>query len=439
MRRVAAIVTVAAGLLAGPARAEAPPPPSSGTVPGPEARRSAASFRGREEGDSAAHALAWIPRIVFSPLYVLTELVLRRPLYAFLGWADRNHVFDVVDRVLNPFPGFNWYPTLQLDLGVFFLPGVEGRWNDAFVRRNELRFSGAVGGENFWYAMLVDRFHVGPVYFGGQLEFVTRPERAFYGLGPDSPSQRMNFSQTRLDTLGLVGFEPGKAAHLELAFGYREETVGPGNPPSVGGTDGTLPEGFVPLSLLLASARLELDSRTSREHNGGARFVASTTYARDVKVPGRAFVTGDVDLRVGVEIRHPDRVLSARLYVADSFPLGNEPVPITHMPLLGWQNHMGFVWGRFRGESAIMGELRYRYPVGHYMDFQCVGSAGNVFARDFHDFDFGALTASIGVGLRTRRTSFLPLEMMIGMGSSRFDEAFAIESVRLFVSTDEGP
>jgi hypothetical protein len=171
---------------------------------------------------------------------------------------------------------------------------------------------------------------------------------------------------------------------------------------------------------------------------GGARLTGNVTYGRDVRDSERTFVSTEADAEVAIEVSHPDRVLSLRGYFMDSVPLGTEPVPFLEQAMLGWKNHYGFVWGRFRDNAALMAELKYRYPVGYYLDMMLIGSVGNVFARDLSDFTPKALTSSLGVGFRTRRTGLKPIELIVAVGSSRFDQAFSIESVRLYLSITEG-
>ena len=66
-------------------------------------------------------------------------------------------------------------------------------------------------------------------------------------------------------------------------------------------------------------------------------------------------------------------------------------------------------------------------------------SFGNVFARDLSDFDVKALTTSFAIGLRTRRTGASPLEVAVGFGTTRFDQDFAIQSVRVYAGIWDGP
>ena len=87
----------------------------------------------------------------------------------------------------------------------------------------------------------------------------------------------------------------------------------------------------------------------------------------------------------------------------------------------------------------MLAEVEYRYPIAYYIDALWTLSAANVFARDFSDFDVRKLTASFGLGLRTRRWGHSPFEVGVALGTTRFDEAFAIDSVRAYAGVWEGP
>lgn len=431
-RRLAWVTLVAAALFA-PALATA----DDGTID-PSTRTDPAAYRGRTTRVGLVDSLLWGPRIVFFPFHLIAEYVLRKPLYAFTEWADRSHAWPILMRILHPVPDFEWSPTLSLDLGVNASAGAQMKMRNLFARGNDLQAS-AAGGLAVLEFDARDRSSSGPV-FAGVHQHAARRVRPFFGLGPDSPDARTYFAQIRWEGGVFAGFDAGAHVHVEFSEGFRRERVGPADiSPSIETRfdTATLP-GFAALDLVMAAADVRIDTRRSPEHNGGVRVLANATYAQDVVVRDRSFVSMELDAEAAVEISRPDRVLSARFYGADAVPLGAAPVPLTHLSMLGWRNHLGFVWGRFRGESALMAELRYRYPIAYFTDAQLSVSAANVFARDLHDFDAGKLTTAFAAGIRTRRTGLTPIEVMFGFGTTRFDEAFSVNSVRLYIGTPEG-
>lgn len=403
----------------------------------PDKRKDRNAYRGRTGPDHVDEPFLWVPRVLFFPLYLIAEWIIRRPIYAFVEWSDRHHIVPKTMRVLHPTPDFEWGPTLNVDFGVEAWVGAHLTMRNLFVRGNELRSSIALGFNVLGFDA-TDEWRRGPVSLG-VWQHAGRRNRPFFGLGPDSPDTQVNFTQTQWETGAYAGFDAGRHVHVEASGAFRRETVGPGLEPSIETAfdPATLP-GFEDVNLATMGLALRVDSRKTFDEPSGVRLVANAMHARDVVVPDRSFLAGEVDAQGAVEVSRPGRVLSARFYGAETLPTGSDPVPLTFLPMLGGPNHLGFYWGRFRGEAAVMAELRYRYPIAYDGDAQLVLSAGNVFARDFHDFDVAKLTTSLAVGLRTRRAGLLPIDLLLGFGTTRFDQPFEIDSVRLFVGTDLG-
>ena len=404
----------------------------------PDQRQDPNAYRGRVADEGPDEPFLWIPRVLFFPIYLLAEYVIRRPIYAFVEWSDRHHVWPRTMRVLHPTPNFEWNPSFNLDLGVEAWVGAGLTLRNLFVPRNELKTSFAVG-LNVLEFEARDRWRSGPVSLG-VTQHVGRHDRPFYGLGPDSSGDRVSYSQSLWEAAAFAGFDAGKHVHLEVSEGFRREHLGPStSEPSIETRfdTATLP-GFDDVHLAILAAALRVDTRKVPDQPSGVRLLANATHARDVVVPDRSFLKGELDAQGAIEVSRPGRVLSLRFYGADTLPTGGAPVPLTDLPMLGGPNHLGFYWGRFRGEAAVMAELRYRYPIAYDGDAQLVVSTGNVFARDFHDFDVEKLTASFAIGLRTRRVGLLPLAVMVGFGTTQFDRPFAVDTFRLFIGTDSG-
>jgi hypothetical protein len=411
--------------------------PSEASSSGP--RRDATYYRGRSREPTAEEALLWIPRVVLFPIHLVTEYLLRIPVLALLTWAERNHLFALFELIFNPTPDFSWSPTITLEAGVFALPGLSARWRNMGIAGHELRIAGTLAGDTFWSAALRDTWTFAPIHVGVRGGHSTRPDRAYYGLGPGSPGVRTNFSETRSEAFAFLGVTHESHVRVELTGGWSREVIGLGNAPAMQTRveEGGAP-GLGPFELLLVSLDVRLDTRRAQEENGGVRARAAATYGLDPASDRTTFLAIDVDVEAAAEVSAPDRVLAARVHVTETVPLGSGPVPFLHLATLGWSNHQGFVLGRFRGEAAFLAEIRYRYPVHYFVDLQWIASVGNVFARDFSDFSAGALTGSFGLGLRTRRTGSDPIEITLAVGTTRFDSNLSIESVRFYLSTTEG-
>ena len=423
---------------AAPQKVDDPAVPEPPTLTAEE-RQDPASYRGRTNDANAGDALAWIPRALFSPLYVVTEYGIRVPTWTVLAWADRHHVFPILDNILNPTPDISWHPIVAFDLGVFVALGAGLEVRNFLTRSNTVNLTGEGGWPGAWLFDAKDTWKVGAVQFGLRGAAFSRDDRKFYGFGPNSGDVATYFSQRRFEGFVFAGVDVQNHLSVKLSQGFRADRIGPAPEDSIENffDPKTIP-GFGQTNLAMAMADLRLDSRRSPDHSGGARLLTNLTYARDVDDSERRFVSTEVDAEAAVEVSRPDRVLALRGYLMDTFPLGTEPVPLLEQAMLGWKNHLGFTWGRFRDESAVMLELRYHYPVAYFIDMQWITSVGNVFARDFSDFDVKALTTSMGVGLRTRRTGRRPLQLIFALGTTRFDEPFAIQSVRFCLMSTEG-
>jgi len=458
VRRTAVLVAATLCASAGTAVADqpAPPPPPPAAPPplppspqelpkpagaDPKLRRDPAHFRGRTNQPTALEGFAWIPRVVFFPLYVVTEYGLRVPLYALAAWADRNHVVPIMRDVFHPTDGIWWHPTIKLDLTTRTMAGVSARWENMGVEGHELKASVSFGGIDAWVITGRDRWRFGPAYAGVRGGYLTRPDRAFYGIGPNAGSFRTNFNLARVDAFAFAGIEPNNHFRLEAAQGYQSDQTGPGDAPSIESRIRlqAVPGFGTEIRLGMTTVELKVDSRRVLEENGGIRLLVNGAYARDTLSWDRAFVTAGMDVEAALEVIHPDRVLTARLKAAEAFALGDEPVPMTQLPTLGGDDHYAFAQGRFRGQSIAMAELSYRYPIAYYVDAQWTASVGNAFGERFQGFDLGAMTGSFGVGIRTRRTGTPTLEMAVGVGTTRFDAAtVGVENVRLYFGTTDG-
>ena len=407
-------------------------------------RRDPSRFRGRTSFATADEVLSWIPRVLFFPLYLFSEYVLRVPSVAGAAWMDRNHVVPILDHVFNPTPDIHWAPTLALDSINFLVVGVEARWRNFLVRGHEISGSAETSAFEGWRFKARDSWQIGksPVSVGARGMFFTRQDLTFYGLGPSSKeADQTYYSETLGEGFAFAAYDYRDNAHLELSGGFRDvSTGGSSNLPSIQSRfwPTLIPGLGEEIGLATVALDLRLDSRIVRDQSGGFRVVGNASYARDVQDSERSFLSTLVDAEGAIEVSRPDRVLSLRGRFADTFALGQRPVPFTEQPMLGWSNHFGFHWGRFRGESALMAEVRYRYPIAYFIDMQWILSVGNVFSHDFGDFNLGALTTSMGVGFRTRRTDRTPLELVFALGTSRFDEAFDVQSVGVYLATTEG-
>lgn len=395
-------------------------------------------YRGRAHRATIDEVLLWVPRTLAFPLYLVAEHGLRRPVRDLVALVQDQRLLAWAYRITHPVPNFSWTPSLVIDFGVISSGGVRAHWTDVLVRNNQLQLQLAGGHPRLLHLSLQDQIVRGPFETGTRIDFSTRPDRLFYGLGPRSnPTNKSYFTLTRREIWVFLRWFPSAYLLADVSVGHRSEVTSTGLDPSLE-TRFQVPDeapGFGSLELLLATANVVLDSR--RTHDGGGAWCdISTTFGIDLHMAERRFFVHALDLQGGVEIVSRENLLVGSIYLSDSNALGSEPVPFTHLPALGRLRHHGFQFGRYIGQSAVLAEIEFRHLLFDSIDALLVTSVGNVFGPQFLGFDPVLLTGSIGFGLRTRERN--AIVAIVAAGTNRFDQPFGLEGLRLFVGINRG-
>ena len=415
--------------------------PEESTTIDPRARDDPSAYRGRKNPTTVLEALAWVPRVVCYPLYLTTDLLLRRPIYGLVDWIDESNALVFLRRrIFEPSPHFSWFPTFWFDLGTPASVGLEFSIKNVMSRRDELHLVASTGGLYFWHFGARERVDVGPIFVGARGDYLTRRDRNFYGLGPYSTDEETHFRQTRYEAAAFVGVDRTHHFNAELSGGARGERSGPGDEPSIETRfdPRTIPGYEEPINLIVAKARVALDSRATVD--GWRRALSGEVTYCTRFLARHAFVRRDEsrrarrvrDLEAGSRLRRAHVLRRHRADRQRSGPL-HRPADarLRQSPRLRM--------GRFRGESAVLAEVQYRYPIAYYFDALWTVSSGNVFKRDLSDFNAKALTMSFGLALRSRRWGLSPLDVGFALGTTRFDEPYGIQNVRVYAGVWEGP
>ena len=117
-------------------------------------------------------------------------------------------------------------------------------------------------------------------------------------------------------------------------------------------------------------------------------------------------------------------------------PAAEEPLRLSLLG--GFEAMRGWFVGRFRGESAAVFTLNYRYPIWYGLDGDIYLEAGNAFGPRFEGFDPARLFGSAGLGFRTAGNRDLSFDVILAVGTSRFDEPFQLNSFRLALGLNRG-
>jgi hypothetical protein len=120
-------------------------------------------------------------------------------------------------------------------------------------------------------------------------------------------------------------------------------------------------------------------------------------------------------------------------------PLGVRPVPFTELVSLGGDAPMpGFYPGRMVDRSAAVVSLRYRWPIGPWIDGSMQFATGNVFDEHLSDFDPKLFRLSAALGIESDEAPDNNFQLLVGFGSETFDSGAKIDTFRLMVGTSRG-
>jgi hypothetical protein len=479
MRRAARVVGVtllALGASTAPARADEAPPPASAPSSGPPVTSapSAPTSPKRELPDYEASGprhttfgedALWVPRVLLSPIYLVTEFVLRRPLGAAISAAERADLPNVLYNffAFGPDHKAGIVPIAFVDFGFNPSIGVYGFWDDAFFKGDDLRAhisfwpddSGPPGSEKFWGgASLVQRikFH-GKDSIQLKLLGITRPDHVFYGIGPTTPqSAQSRYGQDKLD-FGLLFDHPmWRASKIDAGIGVRASSFYNGhygNDPGIveNAAAGVfpLPDGYARgYTAEYNDVLVALDSRRPYPADGsGVRLEAQGEQGSDFRQsPGSGWLHYGAGAGGFWDIDGNRRVLSLSVLTMFSDPLGSRPVPFTELVTVGGDIASpgafpapmpGFLPGRLVDRSAAVATLRYKWPIAPWVAGSLQGAVGNVFDQHLEGFDVRLLRFSGAIGIESDSSPDSSFELIAGFGTETFEHGGQVDSFRLAV------
>lgn len=316
-------------------------------------------------------------------------------------------------------------PVLRYSTGVLPTAGLH-----AFYRRfGDPDAAIAAGFQTAGGAALIGEVHVaGPSWSGMKARFVWnhRSDRLFAGIGPNSEAELAAKGQglarfgsdallTELRWARRLPWQFVAAAHGDV---QRRDywAAGVRGGPSVAQLYGTDPAcaaaptnacvdpallpGFATgLRIAHAGATMVWDGRSHERDGGGVSLLLDGTYAHGLAGdPSRHVATsGELVFAVG----GLDRVLLLRGRATNVRPLGGAPIPFEELAMASGPLWMrGFADGRFRGESAVVGTLEYRWYVAARLDASLFADLGTVGGQAFSGIRRAAWFPDFGIGLR---------------------------------------
>jgi hypothetical protein len=402
----------------------------------------------------------WIPRILLSPLYFVSEFVIRRPLgFAITAAEKANLPSELYDFfAFGPDHKAGIVPIAFVDFGFEPSVGLYGFWDDAGFKGHQLRLHGSTWGAHWLSGTATERF-----VFDERFELTLtgtatrRPDYAFYGIGPDTRESALSrYASDSVDTRVQTRLTFGGSNLLETSFGYRGVSYGHSNydeanrnrsryQPSVEEAaargDYALPPGFSRgYRSPQAHTRLVLDTRGKATTASGARLEVLAAPGVDLKNAGTSWVRYGGTAGAFWDIDDSGRVVSLSVSTLFSDPLGDQPVPFTELVTLGGPGSImpGFRAGRLYGRSAAVAALRYSWPVWVWLNGSLQVATGNVFDEHLEGFRAGRGRLSTALGLEGVGSRDSIFQLLVGFGTETFESGTRIDSLRVSVGARSG-
>jgi hypothetical protein len=396
----------------------------------------------------------WVPRIILSPIYLVTEYGIRWPLGHAIAAAERADIPDLLYNFFffGPNHSAGFAPVAFIDFGFRPSVGLYMFWDDAFTKGNDLRFHGSTGGNNWFAGVLTDRIRLHKDQdLTLTLTGIERPDHAFFGIGPDTlQSDISRYAENQLEASAQFDFPMWRSSHIQTGLGIRSIDFHRGhfgNDPSIEQEAATgvypLPDGFTQgYTAQTSHVLVALDSRRPAPADGsGVRIEAEAEEGSDVRrSPGASWLRYGGTAGAFWDLNGRNRVVSLSLATLFADPLQKgQPVPFTELVTLGGPGPMrGFFPGRLRGRSAEVLTAKYRWPIWVWLDGSLQAAVGNVFDEHLEGFEAKRFRFSGALGIESVGSRDSSVELLVGMGTETFDHGAQVDSVRVLIGSNRG-
>lgn len=416
-------------------------------------RRPLPNYDGRPEpGPSAGEIALWIPRIVFSPLYLFSEFVLRRPLNWMFTELERMHAFtwmlDIFTFGPNRQAGI--IPTAFYEFGFRPSVGLYTYWNGFLSRENRIALQLATGGSDWWLLNATDISHPLPsLLMRFNFTAFERPDQIFAGIGWNATQNlRSRYQIDQIDASFLLSQMVWRRSALDYELGFRTASFQSRaifGDPGVG-QRGPIPPGFLTgynafragLSTVFDTHELEelatggVRARAWGMYNVGFGGLPSTS--QWFNWGGSLLLSGDAGFGRVFSIRGDVGFIST---LDRSDP--QNVVPFTELLDVGGDGPLRGFWnGWIRGYSMAAVSVIYVWPVWAFLDAHIRVAVGNAFGPYLDDFQLERLRLSFDIGMDPRFGGEHPFELLFGIGTQTFSAGTEIASIRFAIGTRTG-
>jgi hypothetical protein len=407
----------------------------------------------RDPQPTPGEVIAWVPRVLLFPAYVLTEYVVRAPLGYLIATAERH---DVPVRLYDFFTFGDEHqggivPTAYADFDFYPSVGLYSFWNGAFHPQHDLRFRAAFGGKEWLSASLSERLYLTSQRRGRfvlEAAAERRPDFAFFGLGPDTrQDELLRYGRDTLELRAQLEQQLWRASSFHAAIALRDVGFRRGGyeqdpllEEAVGARELPSPQGYGQ-SHTLFRTRLGAAYDNRPPHPGpasGVRVEGLVEHVGHLRQSG-SFLRYGATLGSFLDLNQRRRVVSLAVTTRFADPIAAAVIPFTELVTLGGDEPMrGLYPGRLHDRSAAVLQLGYRWPIWIWLDGALRTELGNVFGEHLAGFRPGRLRWSGALGLESTGTPDNSLQLLIAVASETFESGGQVDSWRLTLGTTSG-
>lgn len=426
---------------------------AASTAAGESPKRAMPDYDGRGEGPTTAgDVLLWIPRVIFSPLYLVTEYLLRRPLGWLIATAEREQWPSAIRNLFlfGPDKKAGVVPTAFLDFGFRASFGIYAFWDDLLGPGNHLRLHASTFGINWIQGAIADKIPLGKdSTLDLRVEASARPDWVHHGMGPRTlQSDRYRFGMDKFQARPVFESFWWRGSRISTEAGiryinFRDDNCCD-NPSLVRGIqEGRIaaPPGFVDgYTALYQRGEFTVDTREERPNDQtGFRMELEAEHGSNIRSSRANWIRWGGSIGGFLDIKNNRTVsLSVTTLFVDPISSGGD-IPFTEQVTLGGSGPMrGYLYGRLVDRSAAIGTLKYRWPIWNFLDGAAQVAFGNVFGPQLGDFKTKLLRLSTAIGIETPGAADHTFEFLAGFGTETFEEGLNVNSFRLLFGTNRG-
>ena len=451
-RWVQRVALVLHALLPGVARAEDARPDVAETPPTVSPKRAVPDYDGRGPPPARVGDVAvWVPRILLSPVYFVTEYVLRQPLSIAVPAAERAKW----PRKIGSDHEVGFAPVALVELNFSPVVGISAFWDDAGFKGDDLRARVEAWPDDWLYGSLTQQVSLADQRtLQLRVSGLTRPDKVFYGVGPNSlQADQSRYAIRRVDAGAAYEWRFWRSSRIETAAGVRDVSTKDGHfkgdlTLTQGAAAGafSVPYGFgreytAQYNQVLAA----VDNRAvASGPSPGARLELAAEQDNDLRSsPASGWLRYGATAGGYVDVTGRGRILGLSATTLFVDPLGPEPVPFTELIYLGGDHPMaGYYEGRLRGRSAAVASATYSWPIGAWLGANLQVEIGNVFGTHLDGFDVRLLrfSGAFGITVATSKNKPFqdaPVQFLVGVGSETFEHGGQLDSVRVMLGVPQ--